>query len=76
MVQWIVMVAVVLFAAGYVVWTFLPLRRRQVLLDGLAARGLMKAAAARHRAQMATPGCSHCSPQTHSLHHPAAPRAK
>jgi hypothetical protein len=76
MLQWIVMVVVVLLACGYVVWTFLPLRQRQALLDALAARGLMKAAAARHRAQMATPGCSHCSPDTPSLHHPASPRAK
>jgi hypothetical protein len=76
MLQWIVIVAAVLFAAGYVVWTFLPLRQRQALLDALAAHGLMKAAAARHRAQLATPGCSHCSPDARSLHHPASPRAK
>ncbi len=76
MLQWIVMVAVVLSAAGYVVWTFLPLRQRQALLDALAGRGLMKAAAARHRAQMATPGCSHCSPEARTLHQPASPRAK
>ena len=76
MLQWIVMVAVVLFAAGYVVWTFLPLRQRQALLDALASRGLFKGAAARHRAQMATPGCSHCSSQTRALHQGASPRAK
>lgn len=76
MLQRIVIVAVVLFAAGYVVWTFLPLRQRQALLDALAARGVLKGAAARHRAQMATPGCSHCSPTTRSLQHPASPRAE
>ncbi len=75
MLQWIVMVAVVLFAAGYVVWTFLPLRQRQGLLDALASHGVLKAAAARHRAQMATPGCGHCSPETRSLHR-SAPRTK
>lgn len=76
MLQWIVMVAVVLLATGYVVWTFLPLRQRQALLDALAARGLMRATAARHRARLATPGCSHCSPDTRSLHHSPSPRAK
>lgn len=76
MLQWIVIVAVVLCAAGYVLWTFLPLRRRQALLDALAARGVLEAAAARHRARMATPGCSHCSAQTRSLHHPASSRGK
>jgi hypothetical protein len=75
MLQWIVIAVVVLLAAGYVVWTFLPLRQRQGLLDALAARGLLKATAARHRAQLATPGCAHCSPDARSLHHPA-PRAK
>ena len=76
MLQRIVMIAVVLFAAGYVVWTFLPLRQRQVLLDMLAARGVLRGAAARHRVQMAAPGCSHCSPETRSLNHPTSPRAK
>ena len=76
MLQWIVMATVVLFAAGYVVWTFLPLRRRQGLLDALASHGVLKAAAARHRAQMATPGCSHCSPETRSLHQSASTRTK
>ena len=74
MLQRIVIVAVVLFAAGY--WTFLPLRQRQALLDGLAARGVFRAAAARHRAQLATPECHRCSPATRSLHQPASPRAK
>ena len=76
MLQWIVMVAVVLFAAGYVIWTFLPLRQRQALLDALAAHGVMRVIAARHRAQMATPGCSHCSPETRSLHQSSSPRTK
>jgi hypothetical protein len=71
-----VIVVVVACAVGYVVWTFLPLRLRQLLLDALASRGLFKGTAARHRAQMATPGCSHCSSQTQALHSGASPRAK
>lgn len=70
MLQWIVVSLVVPFATGYVVWIFLPLARRQAMLDTLAARGLLRGAASRHRARLATPGCSHCAPGTQSLHHP------
>jgi hypothetical protein len=59
--QQIIIVLVVLFASGYVVWTFLPMMRRQRLLDALAARGVLVRAAAQHRARLATPGCSNCS---------------
>jgi hypothetical protein len=58
--QVVIGVAVVL-AAGYVVWTFLSLRMRQRLLDGLAARGIMTGYAAAHRARLNIPGCSNCS---------------
>jgi hypothetical protein len=58
--QFIIALLVVL-AAGYVAWTFLPMARRQRLLDALAARGLLVRAAASHRARLATPGCSNCA---------------
>jgi hypothetical protein len=58
--QWIIALLVVA-ATGYVVWTFLPMRARQRWLDALSARGVLMGLAARHRARMATPGCSHCS---------------
>jgi hypothetical protein len=50
----------VVFAAGYVTWTFLPMARRQRLLDALAAHGLLTRMAARHRARLAAPGCGNC----------------
>ncbi len=50
-----------MFAASYVVWTFLPMLPRQRLLDALAAHGVLRGAAARHRARLATPGCGNCS---------------
>jgi hypothetical protein len=68
MLQWIVIAAAVPFATGYVVWTFLPVARRQKLLDLLAAHGWLTAAAARHRARLATPGCGNCSPGTQRAH--------
>jgi hypothetical protein len=74
--QRIIMAVVVLFAAGYVIWTFMPLHRRQRLLDLLATRGILVGAAARHRARLATPGCAHCSAATRTLQHPASPRGK
>ncbi len=55
--QQLVMALLVVAAAGYVVWTFLPMMRRQRLLDALAAHGLLTRTAARHRARLATPGC-------------------
>jgi hypothetical protein len=59
--QQVIIVLVVAFAAGYVTWTFLPMMRRQRLLDALAAHGVLARAAAQHRARQATPGCSNCS---------------
>jgi hypothetical protein len=59
--QQLIIALLVIAAAGYVVWTFLPMMRRQRLLDALAAHGLLVRAAARHRARLATPGCSNCA---------------
>ena len=59
--QQLVMALLVVAAAGYVVWTFLPMMRRQRLLDALAAHGLLTRTAARHRARLATPGCGNCA---------------
>ena len=39
----------------------MPMRRRQWLLDALAARGLAVRAAAEHRKRLATPGCGNCA---------------
>ena len=51
MLQQAIIVVLVLCAAGYVVWTFLPMIRRQQLLDALAACGVLTGVAARHRAR-------------------------
>jgi len=59
--QELVIALAVLFAAGYVIWSFLPMQRRQWLLDALAARGIATRAAAAHRRRLATPGCGNCS---------------
>jgi len=59
--QQAIIVLLVAMAAGYVTWTFLSLRARQRLLEALAARGVLKGFAVRHRARLATPGCSNCS---------------
>jgi hypothetical protein len=59
--QQAIIALLVLVAAGYVVWTFLSMRTRQRLLDGLAARGMLVRFAAQHRARLALPGCSNCS---------------
>jgi len=59
--QQIIIALLVVLAAGYVVWTFLPMLPRQRLLDALAAHGVLVRAAARHRARLATPGCSNCA---------------
>jgi hypothetical protein len=61
MLQQAIIAVAVLLAAGYVVWTFMPAPRRQRLLDALAARGLLRQRAARHRAHLASSGCGHCS---------------
>ena len=52
---------IVLAAASYVTWTFLPMRRRQRLLDALASRGLFTLRARAHRARMSAGACGHCS---------------
>jgi hypothetical protein len=59
--QQVVIALLVVFAAGYVTWTFLPMTRRQRLLDALAAHGMLVRAAAQHRARLATPGCGNCA---------------
>jgi len=59
--QQFVIALLVVSAAGYVVWTFLPMMRRQRLLDALAAHGLLVRTAAQHRARLATPGCANCA---------------
>jgi hypothetical protein len=64
--QSLLMIVVVACAAVYVVWTFLPALRRQQLLDALAALGLLRAAAARHRAKLTASGCAGCA--AHSGH--------
>jgi hypothetical protein len=67
--QQIIIALLVVSAAGYVVWSFLSMARRQRLLDALAAHGVLVRAAASHRARLATPGCSNCSgPGTHTPH--------
>jgi hypothetical protein len=59
--QQVIMALLVLIATGYVVWTFLSMTQRQRLLDALAGHGVLVQAAAKHRARLATPGCSNCS---------------
>jgi hypothetical protein len=68
--QQIIIALLVVSAAGYVVWTFLSMARRQRLLDALAAHGVLVRAAASHRARLATPGCSNCPA---AGEHPAKP---
>jgi len=59
--QQFIIAVLVLGAACYVVWTFMPMGRRQRLLDALAARGVATRAAAAHRRRLATPGCGNCA---------------
>jgi len=61
MLQQIIIALLVLVAAGYCVWTFMPMQRRQRLLDALASHGVLVQVAARHRRRLAAPGCSSCS---------------
>ena len=61
MLQQLIIALLVLIAACYVAWTFMPMSRRQRLLDWLAAHGVARHAAAVHRARLATPGCSNCA---------------
>jgi hypothetical protein len=61
MLQQLIIAGLVLLAAAYVVWSFMPMSRRQWLLDHLAARGIAAHAAAAHRKRLATPGCGNCA---------------
>jgi len=61
MLQQMIIAVAVLVAGFYMVWSFLPLLRRQWLLDLLARRGLLVRVAARHRARLSIPGCANCS---------------
>jgi hypothetical protein len=61
MLQQLIIALVVLFAAGYVAWSFMPMARRQWLLDLLAARGIARRWADSHRSRLAAPGCGNCS---------------
>jgi hypothetical protein len=61
MLQQLIIGVLVLSAAGYVVWSFMPMSRRQWLLDHLAAHGVAVRAAAAHRKRLATPGCGNCA---------------
>jgi type III secretory pathway component EscT len=61
MLQQLIIAAAVLVAAAYVIWSFMPMQRRQWLLDGLARHGVLVRWAAKHRARLATPGCGNCS---------------
>ena len=61
MLQQLVIAIVVLFAGGYVAWIFMPMSRRQWLLDLLAARGIGKRWADSHRKRLSTPGCGNCA---------------
>lgn len=69
MLQQIIIALLVLLAVAYVVWSFMPMQRRQRLLDALAAHGIAARAAAAHRKRLATPGCGNCSaPGAHAPH--------
>jgi hypothetical protein len=61
MLQQLIIAILVLFAGGYVAWSFMPMSRRQWLLDWLAAHGVARRAAAAHRAKLAMPGCGNCA---------------
>jgi hypothetical protein len=65
MLQQLIIALLVLGAACYVTWSFMPMSRRQRLLDWLAARGIAAGAAATHRKRMATPGCGNCAAADH-----------
>ncbi|HEV7985817.1 MAG TPA: hypothetical protein VGP20_06615 [Steroidobacteraceae bacterium] len=61
MLQQLIIALLVLGAACYVIWTFMPMSRRQWLLDALATRGIAAAAATAHRKRLAAPGCGNCA---------------
>jgi hypothetical protein len=69
--QQVIIALLVVYAAGYVAWTFLPMMRRQRLLDALATHGVLVRTAAQHRARLATPGCGNCAAA--GEHAPASP---
>lgn len=71
MLQQVIIAILVLCAAGYVAWSFMPMARRQQLLDLLAARGIGRSWAEAHRKRLATPGCGNCAA---AAEHPKAPR--
>ncbi len=74
--QQTLIVVLVAAAGGYVVWSFLSIARRQQLLDALAARGLLREVAARHRAVPGASGCGNCGAQRGSGPLPGGPKAK
>jgi len=61
MLQQLIIAVLVLCAAGYVAWSFMPMSRRQRLLDLLAARGIATRWADAHRQRLGTPGCGNCA---------------
>jgi hypothetical protein len=61
MLQQLIIGVAVLVAAAYVIWSFMPMQRRQWLLDGFASHGLLVRWAAKHRARLATLGCGNCA---------------
>jgi hypothetical protein len=61
MLQQLIIAILVLCAAGYVAWSFMPMTRRQWLLDLLAGRGIARGWAEAHRKRLATPGCGNCA---------------
>ncbi len=61
MLQQLIIAVLVLFAAGYVAWSFMPMSRRQRLLDLLAARGIATHWADAHRKRLGMPGCGNCA---------------
>jgi hypothetical protein len=61
MLQQLIIAILVLCAAGYVAWSFMPMTRRQQLLDLLAARGFGRRWAEAHRKRLAAPGCGNCA---------------
>ena len=71
MLQQLIIAILVVCAAGYVAWSFMPMMRRQWLLDLLAARGIARGWAESHRKRLAMPGCGNCAAASE---HPKAPR--
>jgi hypothetical protein len=61
MLQQLIIAILVLFAGGYVAWSFMPMSRRQWLLDLLAARGMAQRWADAHRKRLGMPGCGNCA---------------